>query len=165
MHAVGGQSRPSFAKYFEWHKCTNLIISTDADVQEQFETSSHSDDDSLIDSSKQDSGSESGQDISGSEKDSSGEESDSEKPIGNAGWADAISKVLRTSKPKKKKTLVLSRAKKLTDVTTTAEQQDTDPDFEITGEIKQETPATPTLTQNERLLERELKRKVKYLYS
>lgn len=34
----------------------------------------------------------------------------------NAGWADSISKILKTKKPKKKKTLVLSKAKKLTDV-------------------------------------------------
>lgn len=35
---------------------------------------------------------------------------------GNAGWADSVSKILKTTKPKKKKTLVLSKAKKLTDV-------------------------------------------------
>lgn len=34
----------------------------------------------------------------------------------NAGWADSISKILKSNKPKKKKTLVLSKAKKLTDV-------------------------------------------------
>lgn len=34
----------------------------------------------------------------------------------NAGWADSISKILKSKKPKKKKTLVLSKAKKLTDI-------------------------------------------------
>lgn len=34
----------------------------------------------------------------------------------NAGWADSISKILKSKKPKKKKTLVLSKAKKLTDL-------------------------------------------------
>ncbi|XP_066142553.1 RRP15-like protein isoform X2 [Euwallacea fornicatus] len=33
----------------------------------------------------------------------------------NEGWADSIAKILKTNKPKKKKTLVLSKAKKLTD--------------------------------------------------
>ncbi|KAK0181710.1 hypothetical protein PV327_003973 [Microctonus hyperodae] len=35
---------------------------------------------------------------------------------GNAGWADVFQKILKTNKPKKKKTLVLSRAKKLSEV-------------------------------------------------
>lgn len=33
----------------------------------------------------------------------------------NEGWADSIAKILKTNKPKKKKSLVLSKAKKLTD--------------------------------------------------
>ncbi|XP_066263131.1 RRP15-like protein [Euwallacea similis] len=33
----------------------------------------------------------------------------------NEGWADSIAKILKTNKPKKKKTLVLSKAKKLND--------------------------------------------------
>lgn len=57
---------------------------------------------------------------------------------GNAGWADSIAKILKTNKPKGKKTLVLSKAKKLSAVKT-------DPSkyvgFEIateSGEIKKE---------------------------
>lgn len=42
-------------------------------------------------------------------------EDDSVEKI-NAGWADSIAKILRTKKPKRKKTLVLSKAKKITDV-------------------------------------------------
>ncbi|XP_004518501.1 RRP15-like protein [Ceratitis capitata] len=46
-----------------------------------------------------------------------GEDSSEEDPEqdeeGNTGWANCIAKVLNTSKPKTKKTLVLSRAKKL----------------------------------------------------
>lgn len=34
----------------------------------------------------------------------------------NAGWADSIAKILKTNRPKHKKTLVLSKAKKLTDI-------------------------------------------------
>lgn len=47
----------------------------------------------------------------------SGSESidDESKELLNEGWADSIAKILKTNKPKKKKTLVLSKAKKLTD--------------------------------------------------
>lgn len=40
---------------------------------------------------------------------------DDSKELLNEGWADSIAKILKTNKPKKKKTLVLSKAKKLTD--------------------------------------------------
>lgn len=36
--------------------------------------------------------------------------------MANAGWADAITKILKTNKPKRKRTLVLSKAKKLSEV-------------------------------------------------
>lgn len=44
-------------------------------------------------------------------------ESNSESEFGNAnvGWADSIAKILKSNKPKGKKTLVLSRAKKIND--------------------------------------------------
>ncbi|XP_061396964.1 RRP15-like protein [Musca vetustissima] len=63
--------------------------------------------------------------------------SDEEAPqAGNSGWADSIAKVLSTSKPKTKKTLVLSRAKKIKpDDKKKAEE---DYGFEIDGEIKKE---------------------------
>ena len=38
------------------------------------------------------------------------------KTEGNPGWADAMHKILQTRKPKRKKTIVLSKAKKLFDV-------------------------------------------------
>jgi hypothetical protein len=44
------------------------------------------------------------------------EASDEEHGTSNAGWADSIAKILKSNKPKGKKTLVLSRAKKLTDL-------------------------------------------------
>jgi hypothetical protein len=44
------------------------------------------------------------------------EASDKEHGTSNAGWADSIAKILKSNKPKGKKTLVLSRAKKLTDL-------------------------------------------------
>lgn len=39
-----------------------------------------------------------------------------DKSTSNAGWADAMQKILRTKKPKGKKTVVLAKAKKLCDV-------------------------------------------------
>lgn len=41
---------------------------------------------------------------------------DESKTTGNAGWADVMQKILKTNKPKKKKTLVLSRAKKISEI-------------------------------------------------
>lgn len=43
-------------------------------------------------------------------------DNDDNSQEGNAGWADSIAKILKTNKPKRKRTLVLSKAKKLTDV-------------------------------------------------
>uniref|UniRef100_T1PLN0 RRP15-like protein n=1 Tax=Musca domestica TaxID=7370 RepID=T1PLN0_MUSDO len=55
---------------------------------------------------------------------------------GNSGWADSIAKVLSTSKPKTKKTLVLSRAKKIKPEDKAKVKEDYG--FEIEGEIKKE---------------------------
>ncbi|XP_054743266.1 RRP15-like protein isoform X1 [Anastrepha obliqua] len=52
---------------------------------------------------------------------------------GNAGWADCIAKVLNTSKPKTKKTLVLSRAKKVKP-DDKAKTKSVDYGFEVEGE-------------------------------
>lgn len=65
------------------------------------------------------------------------EEMDSSEKL-NAGWADSISKILKSNKPKKKKTLVLSKAKKLTDVPKT---QTKPVGFQVEtaeGEVKEE---------------------------
>ncbi|RZB45751.1 Rrp15p domain containing protein [Asbolus verrucosus] len=43
-------------------------------------------------------------------------EDDAEKLNMNTGWADSVAKILKINKPKGKKTVVLSKAKKLTDV-------------------------------------------------
>lgn len=47
--------------------------------------------------------------------DDEGDEDAEEGDDTNTGWADSIAKILKTNKPKKKKTLVLSKAKKLND--------------------------------------------------
>lgn len=62
---------------------------------------------------------------------------DDHNPITNTGWVDSISKILKTNKPKGKKTLVLSKAKKLTDV---KKEKPKDPEFQIDGETKEEKP-------------------------
>jgi len=59
--------------------------------------------------------------VSGDDSNDAGSEnsaSEDEKPSSNAnpGWADVMQKILKTKKPKKKKTIVLSKAKKLTEV-------------------------------------------------
>lgn len=54
----------------------------------------------------------------------------------NPGWADAMQKILRTNKPKRKKTIVLAKAKKLCDVKIKEKTEDIS--FEIDG-IKNET--------------------------
>ncbi|PSN36427.1 hypothetical protein C0J52_11662 [Blattella germanica] len=41
----------------------------------------------------------------------------------NPGWADAMAKVLRMKKPKKTKSIVLSKAKKLNDISKTAKEE------------------------------------------
>lgn len=52
------------------------------------------------------------EDESGDEEEGSG----SDASDGNPGWADAIRKILGTKKPKRKKTIVLSKAKRLCDI-------------------------------------------------
>jgi hypothetical protein len=88
------------------------------------------DDDDDDESIKESDGAQSNDEESNKESDEADDEE--EKPEGNAGWADAMSKVLRTNKPKKKKTLVLSRAKKLSEVG--AKDEPDDPGFEVDGE-------------------------------
>lgn len=63
---------------------------------------------------------------------------------GNPGWADSIAHVLSTNKPKTKKTLVLSKAKKITKVKTEKRPYD----FEIDGEIKEEKPDPEAVNEN-----------------
>lgn len=72
---------------------------------------------SLSDSENENLSNNSNSDTESNNADSS-ENSDNktDAAISNAGWADSISKILKTNKPKHKKTLVLSKAKKLNDI-------------------------------------------------
>lgn len=74
---------------------------------------------------------------------------------GNLGWADSIAKVLSTTKPKTKKTLVLSRAKKIKPNDKIKPPEDYG--FEVEGGIKEEKP------NNEELKEKVKQRKNKQL--
>jgi len=67
-----------------------------------------------------------------------------DKSTSNAGWADVMQKILRTNKPKRKKTLVLAKAKRLCDVKIKEKE---DISFEIDGvkdEIKTEEASIKT---------------------
>ncbi|XP_073950286.1 RRP15-like protein isoform X2 [Choristoneura fumiferana] len=57
----------------------------------------------------------------------------------NKGWGDSISKILGSNKPKNKKTLVLSRAKKYSAKEAVVKEEK--PAFEVIGEAKVEKPA------------------------
>lgn len=52
----------------------------------------------------------------------------------NEGWADSVAKILGSKKPKNKKTLVLSRAKKHADVLKQVKEEK--PEFEVIGDVE-----------------------------
>ncbi|XP_045776897.1 RRP15-like protein [Maniola jurtina] len=72
-------------------------------------------------------------DESGSNKES---DDDDDVIVKNEGWADSVAKILGSNKPKNKKTLVLSRAKKLAD--TIKKEKEEKPSFEIVGDEAKE---------------------------
>ncbi|XP_076761634.1 RRP15-like protein [Xylocopa sonorina] len=60
---------------------------------------------------------------------------------GNPGWADVMQKILQIKKPKRKKTIVLSKAKKLCDVKVKEEKKDLPFEIEkVEGDIKTKIP-------------------------
>lgn len=66
----------------------------------------------------------------------------------NAKWADSIAKILKTNKPKGKKTLVLSKGKKLTNVKKKPQKLE----FEVEGadgEIKREVAVEENVDEEE----------------
>ena len=74
----------------------------------------------------------------------------------NAGWADSIAKILKTNKPKGKKKLVLSKAKKLTDTKKTKTKA---AGFEVAtadGDVKEE----QVEVEDERIEETQPRKKV-----
>ncbi|XP_055852299.1 RRP15-like protein [Episyrphus balteatus] len=77
--------------------------------------------------------------------------SETEETSGNAGWADSIAKVLNTNKPKTKKSIVLSKAKKIAPKSKDATDAIS---FEIVGEgeIKEEKPDKDAIDQQAKKL-------------
>lgn len=66
-------------------------------------------------------------DSNSSEADSAVGESDNEGEVvsGHTGWADAMSRVLKSKKPRKSRAVILSRAKKLNEGAITVKEEDT----------------------------------------
>lgn len=58
--------------------------------------------------------------------------------VTNEGWADSVAKILGSSKPKNKKTLVLSRAKKHAEIVKTVKEEK--PAFEVIGDTEEKKP-------------------------
>lgn len=76
----------------------------------------------------------------------SSNESDDDLIIKNEGWADSIAKILGSNKPKNKKTLVLSRAKKLADIV--KKEKEEKPSFEVVGD-KEKSEIKPDISLSE----------------
>ncbi|KAL7306520.1 hypothetical protein TKK_0001217 [Trichogramma kaykai] len=88
------------------------------------------------------------------------EVNDNDKSLANPGWADAMKKVLKTNKPKKKKTIVLSKAKKINEVKV---QPKKDVSFEIEGgdeKVKVETSKDIKTETNLKDIQNKAKKKV-----
>lgn len=73
-----------------------------------------------------------------SEDDDEDDEADTED-AGNAGWAKSLAKILKQEKPKNKKSVVLSKAKKLSEILEAREKAKSI-GFAIEGEVKEEKP-------------------------
>lgn len=74
-----------------------------------------------------------------SDGESSDEAEDSKTAlVTNEGWADSVAKILGSSKPKNKKTLVLSRAKKHSEIVKTVKEEK--PAFEVIGDTEEKKP-------------------------
>lgn len=91
-----------------------------------------------VDETNEDDGSSENDSASGDEmeadnEDDQNEDDDEADDEGNVGWANTFAKVLQQEKPKNKKYLVLSRAKKLTERKADAEAGKTALTFEIDG--------------------------------
>lgn len=67
----------------------------------------------------------------------------SDKANENLAWADAMAKILKTNKPKRRKTIVLSRAKRANQPKVADVEVEEKLDFEIEGENKAEVKIEP----------------------
>ncbi len=88
-------------------------------------------------------------------------EEDKNVVYGNFGFADALAKVLNSSKPKTKKTLILSKAKKDVDILKKLDAKENNLGFEIEG-VKKEEGATvedPDVARRKAHLEKMVRRR------
>lgn len=78
---------------------------------------------------------------------------------GNFGWADAMSKVLKSSKPKAKKSIILSKAKKDADILKIiSAQESSSASFEIDAVKKETIVGDPDIVRRNAHLEKMLRR-------
>lgn len=79
---------------------------------------------------------------------------------GNFGWADAMSKVLKSSKPKTKKSVILSKAKKDADILKTmTAKAESSLGFEIEGVKKEDEHQDPDVARRNAHIEKMLRRR------
>lgn len=78
----------------------------------------------------------------------------------NPGWADAMRKVLHTKKPKRKKTIVLSKAKKLCEIVAKEDKKSLPFEIEGTnGQVEKETEKKEQLSEEKSTSDKKRKRK------
>lgn len=94
--------------------------------------------------------------------DSEGADSSAEGAEGNANWAKTLAKILKQEKPKNKKAVTLSKAKKTSEILEAREKAKAI-GFDIEGEIKEEKPDADQL--EDALAEAERKRKKKAAFN
>lgn len=119
--------------------CFSLIPVSDSDSSSSGE-SGDTDNEVELSGSNDEADVESGEESN----DKSGDES---ALVTNEGWADSVAKILGSSKPKNKKTLVLSRAKKYSE--TVKKEKEEKPAFEVIGEGSEKTVKTQVKKEDE----------------
>lgn len=80
---------------------------------------------------------------------------------GNSGWADAMRKILQTKKPKRKKTIVLSKAKRLCDIKEKEDKESSLDIEKIKEEVKEEIKKEKDVVKKPQLKEKKLGIRVK----
>lgn len=80
---------------------------------------------------------------------------------GNSGWADAMRKILQTKKPKRKKTIVLSKAKRLCDIKEKEDKESSLDIEKIKEEVKEEIKEEKDVVKKPQLKEKKLGIRVK----
>lgn len=137
-----------------------LILSADEDLRSDEEhddlnsglEASLSDDGDSYTKGSSDSDSEANENVDGNQEDQN-------VVYGNFGWADAMSKVLKSSKPKAKKSIILSKAKKDADILKIISAQEiSSVSFEIDEVKKEKIVEDPDVVRRNAHLEKMLRR-------